>query len=249
MKNKLIHGFCFLSILALTFVSCEEDGVLPVEIPTAISFNTTESSNIEVEESGTTYAIEVQSTTTSTTDRTFTVVLDAENSTGLPAEYSFSGTITIPAGETIGVENISFNFVEMPIGPTRKLVFDLVLPDDGSLANTSRPSHIVNYTAVCPLVGMELTTVSFTFDSWPEELSWSITNDANGLEVASGTGYGGLTSFSTDVCLVSGDYTFTVLDSYEDGGALYELNQNGSVVISGGPGYGSGESQSFSISI
>lgn len=246
MKNKLIYGFSFLAMLAITFVSCEEDGVLPVEIPTAISFNAS-TSDVSVEESGTSIAIEVQSTTTSTAARTFTAVLDAAASTGLPAEYDFSGTITIPAGETIGSENISFNFIEMPIGPTRTLVFDLML-EDGT-ANTSRSTHTINYTAVCPLVGNQLTTVSFTFDPWPEELSWSITNDANGLEVASGSGYDDLTSFSTDVCLITGDYTFTILDAYGDGGNLYELNQNGSTVISGGPVYGSGESVSFSISI
>ncbi|MFD1615563.1 hypothetical protein [Gelatiniphilus marinus] len=248
MKNKLIYGFLFLSMLAFTFVSCEEEGVLPVEIPNAISFNA-EGADILVEETGTTYAIEVQSTTVSNTARTITAVLNTAESTGLPAEYNFSGTITIPAGETVGSETISFNFSEMPIGPTRTLVFDLELPDDGTFLNTARATHTIGYTAVCPLSGPQLTTVSFTFDPWPEELSWSITNDANGLVVATGTGYDGLTSYSTDVCLISGNYTFTIEDAYGDGGALYELTQNGNVVISGGPAYGTGESQSFSISI
>ena len=61
--------------------------------------------------------------------------------------------------------------------------------------------------------------VSITFDNYPEETSWSITNDS-GQTVASGGTYGSQpdgSTFSEDLCLPDGCYTFTINDTYGDG--------------------------------
>ena len=61
--------------------------------------------------------------------------------------------------------------------------------------------------------------LSITFDNYPEETSWTITNDS-GQTVASGGTYGSEPDGSTlteDLCLPDGCYTFTINDSYGDG--------------------------------
>lgn len=61
--------------------------------------------------------------------------------------------------------------------------------------------------------------VSITFDNYPEETSWTITN-AGGTVVASGGTYGSEPDGSTisiDLCLVDGCYDFNISDSYGDG--------------------------------
>lgn len=62
-------------------------------------------------------------------------------------------------------------------------------------------------------------TVSITLDNYPEETSWSMTNDS-GQTVASGGTYGSQPDGSTvseDLCLPDGCYTFTINDAYGDG--------------------------------
>ena len=61
--------------------------------------------------------------------------------------------------------------------------------------------------------------VSITLDNYPEETSWTITNDS-GQTVASGGTYGSQPDGSTiseDLCLPDGCYTFTINDTYGDG--------------------------------
>lgn len=95
----------------------------------------------------------------------------------------------------------------------------------------------------CP-TGCNGTTVtlSMTFDNYPEETSWRITNSA-GTTVASGGTYGSSPDGSTlteSICLADGCYTFTMLDSYGDGmccnygNGSYTLSNGGTTLASGG---------------
>ena len=90
----------------------------------------------------------------------------------------------------------------------------------------------------------EATTLSFTFDNYPEETSWDI-KDANGTIVFSGGTYGSQADGSTlniPLCVDSGCYTFTVYDAYGDGmccsygngSYTYTQDSNGNVLASGG---------------
>ena len=56
-------------------------------------------------------------------------------------------------------------------------------------------------------------TLSLTFDFWPEEAGWSIT-DADGVEVASATAgdYDGATTATATACLADGCYTLAITD-------------------------------------
>ncbi len=97
-------------------------------------------------------------------------------------------------------------------------------------------------------------TLTITLDQYPEETSWTITNDAGAL-VASGGTYGSSPDFSTiteDICLADDCYTFTINDSYGDGiccgfgNGSYSLTNGGTVLASGG-NFNSSESTDFCI--
>ena len=99
--------------------------------------------------------------------------------------------------------------------------------------------------------------LSISFDNYPEETSWTITNDA-GVSVASGGTYGNQADGSTivlDLCLVDGCYDFTINDSYGDGiccqfgnGSYSITDVNGNVLASGGD-FGSSETTPLCLSV
>jgi subtilisin family serine protease/chitodextrinase len=108
----------------------------------------------------------------------------------------------------------------------------------------------------CPPVSCNGTdvTLSITLDNYPEETSWTLTNDA-GATVESGGTYGGEADGSTitfDFCLVADCYTFTMLDAYSDGiccaygSGSYSLTQGSTTLASGGT-FGAAEATDFCI--
>lgn len=108
----------------------------------------------------------------------------------------------------------------------------------------------------CPTQGCNGNEVllSFVFDNYPEETSWTITNDA-GQIVESGGTYGGQpdgSSLTIGLCLVDGCYTLTINDSYGDGiccaygSGSYSLSQGGTVLASGGS-FGASDASPFCV--
>ncbi|BDS11020.1 trypsin-like peptidase domain-containing protein [Aureispira anguillae] len=100
------------------------------------------------------------------------------------------------------------------------------------------------------------TSLSLTFDNYPEETSWTIKNNA-GTTVASGGTYASQADGSTLVinqCLDAGCYTLTINDSYGDGiccaygNGSYTLTNNatGATLASGGS-FTSSETKSFCV--
>ncbi|WP_204344410.1 M43 family zinc metalloprotease [Psychroserpens algicola] len=84
--------------------------------------------------------------------------------------------------------------------------------------------------------------LSITFDNYPEETAWTLTN-ASGSTVASGGTYGNQADGSTyteDLCLPDGCYTFTITDTYGDGiccsygNGSYSVTDASGVLASGG---------------
>ncbi len=97
-------------------------------------------------------------------------------------------------------------------------------------------------------------TLSITLDNYPEETSWTLTNDA-GQTVASGGTYGAQPDGSTvteSLCLADDCYTFTILDTFGDGiccaygTGSYSLTQGSTVLASGGS-FTSSEATDFCI--
>lgn len=77
-----------------------------------------------------------------------------------------------------------------------------------------------------------------TTDNYGEETSWKITNHQN-ITVASGSSYTGNTTYNEQACLIDGDYTFSIFDSYGDGiccsfgNGSYTLNQGQTAIANG----------------
>tara|TARA_R110002096_G_scaffold291313_1_gene485548 strand:- start:2169 stop:2927 length:759 start_codon:yes stop_codon:yes gene_type:complete len=251
MKNKLIYSFFLTLIFAFAIVGCEEEGVLPIDIPTAISFNLA-ADNLSVQPGGSEYMVEIQSTTASTSDRSYSITLNEDESSGVSGEYSISGTaITIPAGALKGSASISFDYDAIPLGVSRKLVFDLNEITDGSFLNTTRTSFTLNYSAFCPY---NEVVVTFTFvDNFPEEAYWQLFDNSDDT-LLEGDGYDSTGDCYLDLagstkvfCLQSGEYKFFVGDCYGDGGVGFELSSGGTVLASSAGVAGTGEEFIFTL--
>lgn len=103
--------------------------------------------------------------------------------------------------------------------------------------------------------GCTTVNISITFDNYPEETSWAIT-DAGGATVASGGTYASQADGSTlnlTECLSAGCYDFTISDSYGDGiccsygNGSYTVSTSAGTVASGSS-FTSNETTNFCVS-
>ncbi len=89
--------------------------------------------------------------------------------------------------------------------------------------------------APCPCNGTDIT-LSILFDSWPDEISWSLADDAGNVVDSDSYSNNNLAN-STDTrtyCLADDCYVFTINDSYGDG--LFDSQNTGNVTIETGNG-------------
>lgn len=96
--------------------------------------------------------------------------------------------------------------------------------------------------------------IDITFDDYPQDISWTLTNTCSGGEVvASGGDYVEQSSFTESYCVPNGTYNFTIVDSWGDGMCCsngsgdYTVSKNGVEMISmdDGTNFGEGETKSF----
>ena len=182
-------------------------------------------------------------------DRTINVSVDAA-STIDGAAYTAPTTVTIPGGTNVGVLNVSFTDVNLSPFSTKSLIFKIAGSDDIYAGGDLALSVGLN----CPNNGVKVV-VNMSFDNWPEEASWVIT-DAAGTAVMVGSpnhvayagAYANMSSAVANECLPSGTYTLTISDDYADGGTAYTVTGNGVQVVSiAADGYSAGGSVTFSI--
>ena len=69
--------------------------------------------------------------------------------------------------------------------------------------------------------GTELT-ITLDFDSYAPEASWDLTSDSGDI-IASGVGTTNNSSETATACVADGCYTFTMNDSWGDGGTAYSV--------------------------
>ena len=95
------------------------------------------------------------------------------------------------------------------------------------------------------------TTVTLTTDNYASETSWEIRDSGNQVVLSNGS-LANNTSYSEQVCLLDGDYTFTITDSYGDGiccqygSGSYTVEVDGQTLFSGGQ-FGSSEAHNFTL--
>lgn len=187
----------------------------------------------------------VSSTTVSNVDRVVPVVV-SPFTTATTNMYSIDmSTAVIPAGQTTAKLKInSGSFAALPSDGSAK---QLVLVFGSSFyALPNRTNHVVSIQRGCVNTKVNLNIL---FDAYASEISWLLKNASN-TTVASSSPYAdGLGSFTTQFCLVPGNYTFIMNDSWGDGIAPGSYNlklTNGTTLVSGSV-FGSTISHPFTI--
>lgn len=239
--KKIIYLF-LLAILMFGFNSCDDkvDGGT-----NDINFISFESSSFSfgVDLGGTTIRdINVYTTQTTGSDRTFSVNVNVEASTADAASYAVPATVLVPANTNVGVLSVSVTDLNIDPDDGETLVLEFTNTDGLFSGN----AITLNISQVCPYNEVML---SITFDSWPEESYWELLDSNDNVLFSAAEGdYAGEDSFAKTFCLQNGTYTFTIYDAYADGTGDYSLNYNGTTLASGGA-FGASDTTTFTVNM
>ncbi|MDR6966958.1 hypothetical protein J2X31_000958 [Flavobacterium arsenatis] len=246
MKNVYkIVGVLFVSLL---FNSCEENDVASInDVPfNSVSFPRP-TILADIHPATPVYELEVNVTKPSNVDRTFTVVnvpfADIPGNDQLieatSADYTFNGQITVPAGSVKGYGQINITPGNLVVGVTKTMAFDLVSPgEDGKFTN-GKDRVVFSFTRACG-DGQSKATLLITFDQYADETSWELYRGST-LVDGDGPYVRGRATFEKSFCLIPGEYTFVLYDSYGDGiccatgNGAYSIKVGGETLISGAP--------------
>lgn len=137
----------------------------------------------------------------------------------------------------------------------------VLYPVAGSYTATltvSNPFGPDDYTTTVPVTVLpNRLDVQITFDDYPGEVSWVITDDGD-QDVVTSAPYAALGAGSTiseHVCLLEGCYTFTINDSYGDGiccgtgNGSYTVSSPELGLLASGGGYTYSESTEFCVTL
>lgn len=214
-RIKLILAF----LTVISFIACDkEDSNVYNEYDnvngqTGLGFSNASGSVVVPVDGQITYTIGVQATNLSSSDRTFNVTADTENSVGDAGDYSV-GTAVIPADSYFGTLEVTFFDDELVDLAAYSVILNLDIPE-GVAAVGSR-SFTVNYNRYLVCNDLVLT---INDDFYSDERTWEVT-DSDGNVVVSGGPYPQTTGggqFVENFYLDDGCYTFTIYDSYGDG--------------------------------
>lgn len=212
---KKIKILCILLVFA-SFMACDKDDAVVSTVydnsgQTGVGFLTSGAS-VVVPVQGSSVTLDVQTTNTSTSDRSFNVVVNAA-STGTASDYTL-GSVTIPANSYEGTINVNFVDTNLVDFVSYALILDLELPAGVAVVGSKSATITYNKYLICNDYVLTLNE-----DSYADERSWDIV-DSTGTIVESGSGYsfvsGGQQIIET-MTLMDGCYTFTIYDSYGDG--------------------------------
>jgi len=120
----------------------------------------------------------------------------------------------------------------------------------GAVGPTSPPTPAPPTAAPTPCIQNDFKLTLLT-DNYASETSWTLVNQCTDQTQANGAGYQSAnTNYVEEKCIPSGEYTFTINDSYGDGiccgygSGSYTVEYDGNVVKEGGQ-FGSSESTTF----
>ncbi len=223
--NKYFKYFTVLLAVTLMF-NCEQDNDSSLsnfvgfqEGPLNYTIDNGQTSTIDVI---------VAASETSSSDRSFNVMVDQDAST-LVSPYSVPATVTIPGGSNVGTLSVSVTDTDDLGFAAQSLVLDFTA--EAGL-NFGDPITL-NFTETCLDT---IVTFNITLDDWPEETTWEI-YDLSGTPtvIASGGPYANpaddFAELSSDFCLASGNYGVVVYDSYGDGGPTFSVTSEGSTLV------------------
>ena len=111
----------------------------------------------------------------------------------------------------------------------------------------------------CEYVCDQIVSLAISFDCWPEETGWSISNENGSVIASQVAGYYSSSDTVEDICVSEEDcYVFTITDSYGDGlggsqwggcsiDGSYDVSAGGYVLVSGAGDFGSSISHEFCV--
>lgn len=232
--KKIIYLF-IITISSIAFYSCDDDKTYTENL-NYITFETS-SFDFPVDLGSTaTNDIKIYSTQVTSSARTISVMVVADETTADPASYEVPASVTIPANSSEGVLTVNVSDINIGDGVA------LVLAFSESNGLFTGESITLNIKQVCPLNELFL---NISFDSWPEEIYWVLEDDSANVVAESAPGaygaYAGLTGgIEQTFCLPSGDYTFTIYDQYGDGAGPFSFNLDGNILFESNGAYGPG---------
>nr|WP_321248129.1 hypothetical protein [uncultured Psychroserpens sp.] len=212
--------FIKLCIVALLFTACEDTESVtfdPSSGQTGIGFADSVI-DFSVPVGGVTNTVAVFSTTVSSQDRTYNVVVDADMSNVTASDYSL-GTVLIPANSHEGSLEVTFNYDGLEDFVQNILVLNVDVPT-GESAFSSLTYTFLREFDINEFVCSSDYQLIINLDNFSSENTWELT-DGTGAVLYSGGPYAdgrrGETETVSGIALTTGCYTFEFFDSYGDG--------------------------------
>lgn len=232
---KLMPVFLMILSLAIVIGCSQDDALISVESPVAISFDEV-STSLEVEET-TTYDVVVSTISKSTSDVVVDLEVKTPDSITSASLYNMIPTITIPAGELSGASTLSFSHSLLEFGDEKTI--EVGIADSSRkgdvILNEERTSTTIKFVKKCTLNDV---VVSITTDEYPEETFFRVfdvtTNPSGDLVYQSST-YDDYPeeTVTQQLCLDTGNYAIIVYDLYGDGitNGKFTVSVNGVEVV------------------
>lgn len=219
INNKFFMYAASFMLIASTLISCnEEDATSSVIEDNFVSLEAKKRVVLPVDETQT-FDFNVYASAEHSSDRTFNLVVNTDDSTLDPMYYSVPTTVTIPANSKVGTFQVSITGTGLETGKTIIVNLEKVAG-----TNFGNSPLTINVKELCE---QNLVALDLIFDDYPEETSWTLFDaDFNVIASAAPGEYDGLEDTSIEFCLSSGDYTFVIFDVYEDG--MYDGTNTGS---------------------
>ncbi|NHN25371.1 DUF4843 domain-containing protein [Flavobacterium jejuense] len=247
MNYKKIIAIFSLIVPVLFLTGCSDEDENSGGSLNYVSFES-KTYNVSIEENLTeTYDVKVFTTNISGEDRTFSVEVDLGATTADTQYYSVPGTVTVPANTNVGV--IPVNVTGTDLGNGKDIVLKLV-PSTAIYTNSVAASNSKITIKITQACFLNPVVLSFTFDSYPEETSWELYQGVTLYASAAAGDYTGLATYSQNLCLPDGDYTFVVYDVYSDGinaPGGFTLTSGTTTLASDGGNFGGSTSFNFTF--
>ena len=236
--KKYYKLFALLTVAAFLF-NCEQDN--DSDLSNFVGFEEGPLSYDVAADATKTIEIIVAASETSSSDRSYAVMVDEDLST-LSSVYSVPSTVTIPSGTNVGTLAITVTDNENLGYVAQKLVIDFI---DEAGKNYGE-AITLNIAQECLDT---LATLTISTDDWPGETTWEL-YDLSGTPtvIFSGGPYSTANvDFSYNFCLSAGNYGIVVYDSYGDGGSTYSVTTAGGTLVAATTLGGTSSSATFTI--
>ena len=167
--------------------------------------------------------------------------------TSLDIEYNINGDSHVYnwTGELLALNTVTVELPEVGFEFMGTNNVSVSVPDD---ENNSNNEQVTTFQDAQSYSGD--LTLTINTDNWGEEVSWSV-KDYEGNTIAGGGNYPDNTTIVETIEMPEDScYTFTLLDSYGDGGGPTTLEDSeGTIIYQTNGDYGSGESKNFGYQV